>query len=193
MQALNDEASTEAQLDACRFAYQQALRSWPECEEAQKGLGALAELRMAQAEATGTGVFEVEALTGGANIAKLAEQARRGLHRVPVLTAETRFPLGNFRVWTVWRPAARVLVYPAPEPQAPPLPPGEPRAGSGVAAGARASGEFDGVRAYQLGDPTRLIVWKKFAKSEELVSRDTQQLQRQALWLDHARAGSLDA
>ncbi len=52
MQALNDEASTEAQLDACRFAYQQALRSWPECEEAQKGLGALAELRMAQAEAT---------------------------------------------------------------------------------------------------------------------------------------------
>jgi len=121
------------------------------------------------------------------------QPARRGLHRVPVLTAETRFPLGNFRVWTVWRPAARVLVYPAPEPQAPPLPPGEPRAGSGVAAGARASGEFDGVRAYQRGDPTRLIVWKKFAKSEELVSRDTQQLQRQALWLDHARAGALDA
>ncbi|MBP7957960.1 MAG: DUF58 domain-containing protein [Ottowia sp.] len=120
------------------------------------------------------------------------QPARRGLHRVPVLTAETRFPLGNFRVWTVWRPAARVLVYPAPEPQAPPLPPGEPRAGSGVAAGARASGEFDGVRAYQRGDPTRLIVWKKFAKSEELVSRDTQQLQRQALWLDHARAGALD-
>jgi len=105
------------------------------------------------------------------------QPARRGLHRVPVLTAETRFPLGNFRVWTVWRPAARVLVYPAPEPQAPPLPPGEPRAGR---------------RAYQRGDPTRLIVWKKFAKSEELVSRDTQQLQRQALWLDHARAGALD-
>lgn len=32
---------------------------------------------MEQAEATGTGGFEVEALTGGANIAKLAEQARR--------------------------------------------------------------------------------------------------------------------
>ena len=40
---------------------------------------------------------------------------RRGLHRVPPLTAETRFPLGTFRVWTVWRPAAQVLVYPAPE------------------------------------------------------------------------------
>ncbi|OGN49596.1 MAG: 1-deoxy-D-xylulose-5-phosphate reductoisomerase, partial [Caulobacterales bacterium RIFOXYB1_FULL_67_16] len=32
---------------------------------------------MEQAEATGTGGFEVEALTGGANIARLAEQARR--------------------------------------------------------------------------------------------------------------------
>ncbi|MFN7129200.1 MAG: 1-deoxy-D-xylulose-5-phosphate reductoisomerase [Brevundimonas sp.] len=32
---------------------------------------------MDQAEATGTGGFEVEALTGGANIVKLAEQARR--------------------------------------------------------------------------------------------------------------------
>ena len=32
---------------------------------------------MEQAEAVGTGAFEVEALTGGANIARLAEQARR--------------------------------------------------------------------------------------------------------------------
>ncbi len=31
---------------------------------------------------------------------------------VPPLTAETRFPLGTFRVWTVWKPAAQVLVYP---------------------------------------------------------------------------------
>lgn len=118
---------------------------------------------------------------------------RRGLHDVPVLTAETRFPLGTFRVWTVWRPAAQVLVYPAPEPHAPVLPAGEAVGGDAPSAHSAGSGEFDGVRAYQRGDPTRLIVWKKFAKSEELVSRDTQQLQRQALWLDHARAGALDA
>ena len=118
--------------------------------------------------------------------------ARRGLHRVPTLTAETRYPLGTFRVWAVWRPAAQLLVYPAPEVPPPPLPPGEPRSGAGVAAGARASGEFDGVRAWQRGDPMKLVVWKKFAKSDELVSRDTQQAHRQELWLDLARAGSLD-
>ncbi|MDO5692764.1 MAG: DUF58 domain-containing protein [Pseudomonadota bacterium] len=118
--------------------------------------------------------------------------ARRGLHRVPTLTAETRFPLGTFRVWTVWRPAAQVLVYPAPEPMPPALPPGEPRSGAGLAGNARATGEFDGVRAYQRGDPMKLIVWKKFAKSDELVSRDTLHMQRQELWLDFARAGGLD-
>ncbi|MFT4194862.1 MAG: DUF58 domain-containing protein, partial [Ottowia sp.] len=58
---------------------------------------------------------------------------RRGLHPAPLLTAETRYPLGTFRVWTVWRPAAQVLVYPAPEAPPPPLPPGEPRAGTGLA------------------------------------------------------------
>jgi uncharacterized protein (DUF58 family) len=120
------------------------------------------------------------------------QPTRRGLHRVPTLTAETRYPLGTFRVWTVWRPAAQVLVFPRPEVNPPALPPGEPRAGAGLAGGARTTGEFDGVRGYQRGDPMKLIVWKKFAKSGELVSRDTEHMQRQELWLDFARAGSLD-
>jgi uncharacterized protein (DUF58 family) len=115
---------------------------------------------------------------------------RRGLHRVPTLTAETRFPLGTFRVWTVWRPAAQVLVYPAPEAFAPPLPQGEPRAGSGAAARAHATGEYDGVRAYRRGDPLKLVVWKKAAKADELVSRDAQQVQRFELWLDFAHTGT---
>jgi len=116
---------------------------------------------------------------------------RRGLHRVPPLTAETRFPLGTFRVWTVWRPAAQVLVYPAPEAFAPPLPPGEPRAGAAAATRVNSTGEFDGVRAYRRGDPLKLVVWKKAAKADELVSRDTQQAQRYELWLDFAQAGHL--
>ena len=129
---------------------------------------------------------------GEATVQVSFKPARRGLHRVPTLTAETRFPLGTFRVWTVWRPAAQVLVWPAPEPMPPALPPGEPRSGAGLAGGARASGEFDGVRAYQRGDPMKLIVWKKFAKSDELVSRDTLHMQRQELWLDFAHIGGLD-
>lgn len=126
----------------------------------------------------------------GSTVMQVAFQpGRRGRHRVPALTAETRFPLGTFRVWTVWRPAAEVLVYPAPEPLPPPLPPGEPRAGGATAPSAQATGEFDGVRAYRRGDPMKLVVWKKLAKAGELVSRDTQQAQRHELWLDFAHTG----
>lgn len=119
----------------------------------------------------------------------------RGLHRLPTLTAETRFPLGTFRVWTIWRPAAQVLVYPTPEPFAPPLPPGEPRSGGAAASRPVNSGEFDGVRGYRRGDPMKLIAWKKSTRalqigSADLTVRDTQQAQRFELWLDFAQAGT---
>ena len=118
--------------------------------------------------------------------------ATRGRHALPLLTVGTRYPLGTFRVWTVWRPAARLLVWPAPEVNPPALPPAEPRAGTGAAALARASGEFDGVRPYQRGDTMKLVLWKKWAKAGELVSRDTQHAERHELWLDFARCGALD-
>jgi uncharacterized protein (DUF58 family) len=93
-------------------------------------------------------------------------------------------------VWTVWRPAAHMLAYPKPEAYPPPLPQGEPRAGDATQAVAQSSGEFDGVRAYRRGDPTKLIVWKKAAKTGDLVSRDAQQVQRFELWLDFAQTGA---
>lgn len=122
---------------------------------------------------------------------------RRGLHPAPLLTAETRFPLGTFRVWALWRPAAQVLIYPAPEHPAPPLPPGEPSAGSTASSASQGSGDFDGVRAYRRGDSLKLVVWKKAAQafargSDTLVSRDAEHLQRSQLWLSPERTGLQD-
>ena len=37
-----------------------------------------------------------------------------------------------------------------------------------------------------------MVVWKKAAKTEELVSRDTMQAQRQELWLDYQQCGVAD-
>jgi 1-deoxy-D-xylulose-5-phosphate reductoisomerase len=45
---------------------------------------------MARAESCGTGAFEVEALTGGGNIARLAEQARRWRPRIAVTADPAR-------------------------------------------------------------------------------------------------------
>jgi len=117
---------------------------------------------------------------------------RRGQHALPTLLVETHFPLGLFRAWTVWRPAAQVLVYPAPEPSAPPLPPGQPTGSGELQARAGTGGEFEGVRAYRRGDPLRQVVWKKVARSGEMVSRDTSASASQALVLDYAGAGNAD-
>lgn len=126
----------------------------------------------------------------GSTVLHLAFQTgSRGLHPLPVLTAETRFPLGTFRIWTLWRPAAQLLVYPAPEPFPPPLPASEAQSSGPAGALRHASGEYDGVRPYRRGDPLKLIAWKKAAKNGELVSRDAQSTQHAELWLDLAQSG----
>lgn len=128
-------------------------------------------------------------------LACLATQ--RGWQNVPVLNIETRFPLGTFRVWAIWRPAARVLVYPQPEAHPPPLPPGEPRSGpSGNANQSGRGQDFEGVRPYRRGDSLKQVVWKKTATalatgSSALVSRDSEHQQPAELWLDQRPLASL--
>ncbi|MBT9466734.1 DUF58 domain-containing protein, partial [Hydrogenophaga sp.] len=131
---------------------------------------------------------------GSAQLKVSFPSPERGLHPLPPLSAQTLFPLGTFRVWTVWRPTSGVLVYPEPESHPPPLPPGEPQAGSSGAARVQSTGEFDGVRAYRRGDPLKAVVWRKAAQAfssgrDDLVSRDALSHQRQQLWLDHAQCG----
>ena len=114
---------------------------------------------------------------------------QRGVHQVPVLTAETHFPMGSFRIWCLWRPASELLLYPNPETPCPPLPAGETRGREAVGSGRLAAGDFEGVRAYQAGDPLKLVLWKKAAKTGELVSRDRHQTQSQQLWFDLRQTG----
>ena len=119
----------------------------------------------------------------------------RGRHAVPTLSVETRFPLGLFRAWTVWRPAAMLLVYPKVEAPAPPLPAAQPIGGMPTQSRQSDGGEVEGVRAYRRGDPLKLIAWKKAAQALEtgsdLVSRDTSVSSRRELWLDEATCGGL--
>jgi len=157
------------------------------------GLGVIADSRPGDTHLAWTDV----PARGSAVLQVAWATSRRGLHELPPLTALTLFPLGTFRVWTVWRPAAQVLVYPATEIHPPPLPPGEPQAGSSGSARVQSTGEFDGVRAYRRGDPQKTVVWKKAAQAfaagrDDLVSRDALSTQRQQLWLDVAHTGAVD-
>ena len=121
--------------------------------------------------------------------------AARGRHDAPTLGAETRFPLGLFRTWTVWRPAAQWLVYPRPELPAAALPAARAVPGGPSRSRVNDGGEVEGVRAYRRGDPLKLIAWKKAAKAldtgGDLVSRDTSASAHQELWLDWQACGTL--
>lgn len=117
------------------------------------------------------------------SVGVLAE--RRGMHPLPLLRIESRFPFGLFRAWSFWRPAGQLCVYPKPEQPCAALPAASAVAG-GLAQASRAStgGEFDGLRPWRRGDTLRQVVWKKVARSGELVSREGRESARRELWLD---------
>ena len=99
---------------------------------------------------------------GKASVTLAVPSRERGWLPAPRLRLSTRFPLGLFRAWAYWLPDARVLVYPYPEPIAPPL----PMRGRSSKEGSGGAGhdDFAGVRSYQAGDPMRHLAWRQIAR-----------------------------
>jgi len=114
--------------------------------------------------------FPFEILDNRAQVEIVQNTHHRGWHSLPRLGLSTRHPLGVFRIWSWLHPAARCLVYPALEQNAPPLPLdgviGPPRRQRGP------SEDVHGLRDYQLGDPWRLIAWKRSAQVGHAVVRE---------------------
>jgi uncharacterized protein (DUF58 family) len=116
----------------------------------------------------------------------------RGHHDVPPIRVETRFPFGLFRAWTIWVPATPVLAWPTPERPAAPWPAAaESRHGSNLRV-QRDGDEWEGVRAWQRGDAMRRIVWKKVARTGELISRDTTTVIDREIWFDWQATQGMD-
>jgi len=117
----------------------------------------------------------------------------RGLHALPVLRVESRYPFGLFRAWTIWRPAGQQWIYPRPELPTPPWPQVDAAQGDDRPAARTGAGtEFEGVRAYRRGDTLRQVVWKKAARTGELVSRETAGAVQRELVLRWQQAQGLD-
>ncbi|HAI59156.1 MAG TPA: DUF58 domain-containing protein [Xanthomonadaceae bacterium] len=96
---------------------------------------------------------------------------RRGLLELGRLRVSTTRPLGLARAWSWLRPAETLLVYPALEAQAPPLP------GSSSADAARPRAQRSGedthhLRDYRSGDAPRQIAWKSSARLDRLLVRE---------------------
>ncbi len=99
---------------------------------------------------------------GSAAVTLSCVTEQRGYLRAPRVRLLTRFPLGLFRAWSYWQPDSKVLVYPFPEPGAPPLPVSGQASMDGV--GRAGNDDFAGVRSYQAGDPMRHLAWRQIAR-----------------------------
>jgi uncharacterized protein (DUF58 family) len=101
---------------------------------------------------------------GSSTVTLTTASMERGWLPIPRIRLRTQFPLGLMRAWSYWRPALQVLVYPAPEENAPSLPlaQGDKTDGNGAAG----HDDFAGIRPYQAGDSPRLLAWRQIARSD---------------------------
>ena len=99
---------------------------------------------------------------------------KRGWMPMPRFTLTTTFPIGIWRARALWQPTQRVLVFPAPETPAPPLPARSTAQGEGARSG-NGHGDPIALRPYVDGDPPQRIAWKAVARS---ASGDLVTLQR---------------
>ncbi|PHV20442.1 hypothetical protein CSQ92_20070 [Janthinobacterium sp. BJB446] len=133
-------------------------------------------------------VINSTAAPGQADIAAHGETAvsivvaarQRGWLDAPSMRLSGSFPLGLFIAWCHWQPEARLLVYPQPEQNAPPLPvPAGTVQQAQQTQQSRSSGgalELAGVHAYQPGDPLHRLAWRQIARhdGEHLFSKQFQ-------------------
>lgn len=104
-----------------------------------------------------------DVMAGSSAAVQLSMPSReRGWLPAPRVRLHTRFPLGLFHAWSYWQPDARILVYPFPELNAPPLPMSGIASTDGV--GTAGNDDFGGIRSYQPGDPMRHLAWRQIAR-----------------------------
>lgn len=108
---------------------------------------------------------------------------KRGWFELPRIMATSSFPFGLLRVWTWFRFASPILVY--PKPIEPPI--GEAVQGEDEQEGStKSSGNDDlyGLKTYQAGDPISRIDWKALARERGLFSKEFVAYQSQDLVFD---------
>jgi uncharacterized protein (DUF58 family) len=89
--------------------------------------------------------------------------AQRGRVALGRVTLASDYPLGLWRGWAYAHFPLTGIVYPAPELNAPPLPPGA--AGDDAQSATRGEdADLAGLRGYQAGDPLQRVAWKAVAR-----------------------------
>jgi len=96
---------------------------------------------------------------------------RRGWLPLGRWRLSTTRPLGLVRAWSWWQPDTRVLVYPRPERDGPPLP-GALDDGRPQSRPQRSGEDVHHLREYRRGDAPRQIAWKASARLDRPMVRE---------------------
>jgi uncharacterized protein (DUF58 family) len=131
-----------------------------------------------------------EGIMQWAEISEQASDAVRLYVRAPArgyfnpgrLLVETYFPLGLLRAWTWVDLDVRALVYPKP------IFGDYPRSVSGHRDEGQlidplGSDDFSDIKSYRPGDPIRNIIWRSYARSDELMVKEYASYVEPRLWL----------
>ncbi len=117
-----------------------------------------------EVRSAGTGVAIADLAAGSAVTMRLERAApSRGRLALGRVTLSSVQPMGLWRAWSYVHFPIAGVVYPEPEPGAPPL----PRGAHGhdiTAPGVGDESEFSGLREYQPGDAPQRVAWKAVAR-----------------------------
>lgn len=117
-----------------------------------------------EVRSAGTGVAIADLAAGSAVTMRLERAApSRGRLALGRVTLSSLQPMGLWRAWSYVHFPIAGVVYPEPEPGAPPL----PRGAHGhdiTAPGMGDESEFSGLREYQPGDAPQRVAWKAVAR-----------------------------
>lgn len=117
---------------------------------------------------------------------------RRGYLRPGRLLVETYYPLGLLRAWTWVDLDGRALVYPQPHfGELPDFQSG--RRDEGELVDPQGSEDFTDIKAYRPGDPVKHIIWRSYARGDDLMVKRYASFMEPRLWLDlDAVGGNLE-
>lgn len=127
----------------------------------------------------------VEIYDTEATVVRLYVKAgRRGWLNPGRMLVETYYPLGLLRAWTWVDIKARALVYPKPIFQEIPNNLSSRHRDDGELIDPVGSDDFVDIREYAAGDPVKNIIWRSFARSDEVVVKRYASYVEPRLWFD---------
>lgn len=114
---------------------------------------------------------------------------QRGWQNIARVRISTSYPIGLFVAWSWFEPESRILVYPKPASDAPPLPKGADEIGRVMQL--REGEDLVGLRDYRPGDPMPSIAWKASARHNQVQTKLLARPAGQRLVLDWDTLGGM--